>query len=114
MRAPTLVLTLLALTAFAANSVLCRMALKANLIDPVSFTEIRLVSGALILAPILLRARFDLRKVKLRHGGAAFALFAYAIAFSLAYVSLDAGAGALILFGAVQFSMIGFGVKKEN
>lgn len=111
MRFQTLTLTLVTLIAFAANSVLCRLALKAALIDPVSFTQIRLAAGAVVLLPILfLRGGLPIAALTARHGVAAFALFLYAIAFSLAYTRLDAGSGALMLFGAVQFSMIGFGV----
>ncbi len=106
----TLLLTILTLIAFAANSVLCRMALKAELIDPVSFTQIRLVSGALFLAPFFYARRAALAPIKPRDFRPAAALFIYAIAFSLAYVWLDAGAGALILFGMVQLTMIGVGV----
>ena len=107
MRYQTLMLTLLTLIAFAANSLLCRMALKADLIDPVSFTQIRLFSGILFLAPFFYARRAALTPIKIADGRAAFALFIYAIAFSLAYVNLDAGAGALILFGMVQVTMIG-------
>ena len=107
MRYQTLLLTILTLIAFAANSLLCRMALKADLIDPVSFTQIRLLSGALFLAPFFYARRAALTPIKIEDGRAALALFVYAIAFSLAYVSLDAGAGALILFGMVQVTMIG-------
>lgn len=104
-----LLLTALALVAFAANSILCRMALKAELIDPVAFTQLRLFSGALVLLPFLLRRGFPALSVLKPGWSAALALFAYAIAFSLAYVRLDAGAGALILFGSVQIAMIGIG-----
>ncbi|HET6603415.1 MAG TPA: DMT family transporter [Xanthomonadaceae bacterium] len=104
-RARTLALTLAALVAFAANSVLCRLALAAGSIDAASFTALRIVAGALVLA---------LLAGVLRGGGAwragswlsAAWLFAYAIAFSFAYLSLDAGTGALLLFGAVQASML--------
>jgi len=105
------VLTLFTLIAFAANSLLCRMALGGALIDPVSFTTLRLLSGALILIPI---ARFSAGSVKTipKKGiaASALALFMYAAAFSLAYVTLDTGVGALILFGAVQATMIGSGL----
>ncbi len=104
------VITSFTLIAFAANSLLCRMALGGNLIDPVSFTTIRLVSGALILIPISKWSRWfsESRHEQATRGSwrAAFSLFAYAAAFSLAYISLDAGMGALILFGAVQVTMI--------
>ncbi|MGE9763207.1 DMT family transporter [Pseudomonas sp. PDM20] len=106
----TLSLTGLAMIAFAGNSILCRLALKATSIDAVSFTGIRIFSGALMLALLL----------KLRHraasdGGnwrAAAALFVYAAAFSYAYVQLDAGTGALLLFGAVQVTMILVGLLR--
>ena len=96
-------LTALTLVAFAANSLLCRMALGGALIDPVSFTTLRLASGALALALLTLRRR----GARAGSWPSGLALFAYAIAFSLAYVSLPTGTGALILFGAVQITMIG-------
>lgn len=98
--------------AFAGNSLLCRLALKQTGIDAASFTSIRLASGALMLWLLVsLRPR--------AHAGAlpgrgnwlsAFALFIYAMAFSLAYVSLSAATGALLLFGAVQATMIAHGL----
>ncbi|HET7174668.1 MAG TPA: DMT family transporter [Gammaproteobacteria bacterium] len=97
-------LTAAAMTAFAANSLLCRLALRGGDIDPASFTSLRLVSGAVTLW-LLLRARGSAS----RRGGdgySATALFVYAIAFSFAYVSLPVGVGALLLFGAVQASML--------
>ena len=101
-------LTALTMVAFAANSLLCRMALGGPLVDPVSFTTIRLVSGAVALIAI---SRFvvepELSQTTKGSWGSGFALFAYAAAFSLAYVSLSAGMGALILFGAVQVTMLG-------
>ena len=106
------ILTALTLIAFAANSLLCRMALGGELIDPVSFTTLRLVSGAFILVPI---SRFAAESPpapeKKGSWGSGLALFVYAAAFSLAYVSLNTGMGALILFGAVQATMIGAGLK---
>ncbi len=101
--------TFLAMLAFAGNSLLCRMALKATAIDPASFTTIRIVSGALTLWLI----------VRVRNHSApgegnwvsAFALFAYAAAFSFAYLSLTAATGALILFASVQVTMIGWGIR---
>jgi drug/metabolite transporter (DMT)-like permease len=97
---------LFALLAFAANSVLCRMALRQTHIDPASFTSIRLLAGALTLW-LLVRARG-----KSGSGGSwpsAFALLGYAIAFSFAYMELTAGTGALLLFGAVQVVMLAAG-----
>lgn len=101
-------LTSLALIAFAGNSLLCRAALAHTGIDPASFTTVRLVSGAATLWIL----------ATIRGGGinssgswlSALALFTYAAGFSFAYVSLTAAAGALILFGAVQITMIGYGI----
>lgn len=101
-------LTSLAMIAFAGNALLCRIALKHTSIDAASFTTIRLISGALMLWFV----------VHIRHsthtgGGnwlSAFALFVYAAGFSFAYVNLPAATGALLLFGAVQATMIGYGV----
>ena len=101
-------LTSLAMIAFAGNSLLCRAALKHTSIDAASFTTIRLISGALML---WLLARMG----RAGHAGggnwlSAFALFVYAAGFSFAYVSLPAATGALLLFGAVQATMIGHGI----
>ncbi len=100
-------LTLATMIAFAANSVLCRIALKETGIDAASFTTIRLVSGALVLWLIAT----TLRRERAGHGNwlSALALFAYAAAFSFAYLSLTAATGALLLFGAVQATMILYG-----
>jgi len=100
-----LFLTLLALLAFSANSLLCRSALRQSGIDPASFTTLRLVSGAAVLS-LLLPGR---RGTPQPHGSwvAALALFAYAACFSFAYLELPAGTGALLLFFAVQATMIG-------
>ncbi|MDE2579010.1 MAG: DMT family transporter [Hyphomicrobiales bacterium] len=103
-------LTTLAMLAFAANSVLCRLALARTAIDPAAFTLARLACGAVVLLAIALftgRAR----KIGGSWSGAA-ALFVYAAAFSFAYVSLPAGAGALLLFGAVQATMILYGLAR--
>jgi drug/metabolite transporter (DMT)-like permease len=126
-------LTLLAMIAFASNSLLCRAALKESRIDPATFTFVRLFCGAVALWLImtirngmiiertaslsigtsrsgLLGARF----LSLRYGNwiSAAALFAYATGFSFAYASLSAGTGALLLFGAVQATMILWGLRK--
>lgn len=128
--------TILALTAFAANSVLCRLALGDNTIDAASFTSVRLLSGMLVLIIILaftrsgLAYRFSRAEGKvLNQDGpdnlqgtsaadavsqskargswrAAILLFIYAITFSFAYVSLATGMGALILFASVQLTMV--------
>jgi len=94
------------MSAFAANSLLCRAALGAGLLDAATFTTLRLVSGALALAVLAGGGRP-------RGGGhgswaSAAALFGYALAFSLAYVRIPAAVGALLLFGAVQATMIGW------
>ncbi len=100
-------LTSLAMLAFAGNSLLCRVALRHTTIDAASFTTIRVASGAALLWLI---AR---RRSSVRSGNwlSAFALFAYAAGFSFAYVSLPAATGALLLFGAVQATMIAYGIR---
>ena len=101
-------LTSIAMLAFAGNSILCRVALKHTTIDPASFTTIRLISGALVLWLIVI-FRNDTAKV-MGNWPSALALFVYAAGFSFAYVSLSAGTGALLLFGAVQVTMITAGL----
>src|SRR6266478_2097251 len=102
-------LTALTMIAFAGNSLLCRLALRDTAIDAATFTSVRIASGALILMAV----------VRLRGGGrpmaggswpAAAMLFIYAAGFSFAYRELSAATGALILFGAVQLTMIGYGL----
>ena len=100
-------LTGLALAAFAGNSLLCRAALRDTAIDPTSFTLVRVGVGALMLA--LLVGWRSPRALRAGSWTSGLALFGYAIAFSWAYTGLSAGTGALILFGAVQASMIGWG-----
>ncbi|RTZ44789.1 DMT family transporter [Candidimonas sp. SYP-B2681] len=115
-------LTCLAMVAFASNSILCRLALMADRIDPFSFTVLRLVSGALVLY-VLVRfrsqpiqesalSRQSSRVLQSGNWAGAVALFLYAMAFSLAYVNMESGVGALILFGAVQLTMLLYGVFK--
>lgn len=106
----TALLTALALLAFAGNSILCRMALGGALIDPAGFTAVRLGSGALALWLLVALRNRSLPRLA-GHWASAAALFVYAAAFSLAYVSLSAGTGALILFGAVQLTMILAGLR---
>jgi drug/metabolite transporter (DMT)-like permease len=98
-------LTAIAMVAFASNSVLCRLALRDGLADAAPFTAIRVVSGAIALSAILLMTRGSLRPAG--NWKSALALFAYAAPFSFAYLRLTTGTGALILFGAVQATMIG-------
>jgi len=106
-----ILLTSITMLAFAANSVLCRMALAGEAIDAASFTAIRLASGALMLTVlVLMRADFrgEGRKKLLSAGSwpAAVWLCMYATGFSFAYVSVSTATGALILFGAVQLTMM--------
>jgi drug/metabolite transporter (DMT)-like permease len=110
MKPRVFVLTLLAMIAFASNSLLCRAALRDTGIDAASFTLARILSGAITLW-LILKLR---RSTSSRAGDwiSAFALFAYAAAFSFAYNTLAAGTGALLLFGAVQATMILWGLHK--
>jgi drug/metabolite transporter (DMT)-like permease len=105
--ARSVTLAAVALGCFAANSLLCRAALGAARSDPASFTAIRLVSGALALAALLALAR---RRPAGGSWRSALAMFVYAAPFSLAYVRIRAGVGALVLFAFVQATMVGFGV----
>ncbi len=102
------IVTTIAMIAFAGNSLLCRVALSATEIDAASFTTIRLASGAITLF-VLVWWRNNSPII----GGnwlSALALFVYAAGFSFAYISLSAATGALLLFGAVQATMIGYGL----
>lgn len=105
----TITTTLLALLAFAANSVLCRLALGEGIIDAASFTNFRLLSGSIMLIIILVITNKTKQTNTTTAKGSwlsASMLFLYALCFSYAYVSLDTATGALILFGAVQITMI--------
>ncbi len=104
----TSLFTALALSAFAANSVFCRLALGQTALTPAHFTWIRLLSGVVVLQLLLLftRKKAVSGTSGLGSYGSALALFVYALTFSMAYVSLDTGTGALILFGVVQVNMI--------
>ena len=101
----TAVLAAAAMIGFAANSLLCRAALRGGAIDAASFTAIRLATGACVLMAIAVARRGDASPAR-GTWPSAIALAAYAIAFSYAYTELSAGAGALILFGSVQLTMI--------
>lgn len=109
----TFLLTTLAMIAFAGNSLLCRAALRDTDIDAATFTSIRLISGALTLC-LLLGVRGNRAPMKQGSWGSALALFAYAAAFSYAYGGLSAAMGALLLFGAVQATMISIGIVRGN
>ncbi|MGP4973111.1 DMT family transporter [Psychrobacter alimentarius] len=122
--------TTVALIAFAANSLFCRMALADDYIDAWSFTIVRLVSAAGCLGIIMvLHASHLQRQVRKMNGTSndtllvlsdkgswlsSFTLVIYALCFSIAYVELDTGTGALILFSAVQLTMIGWGIYKKE
>ncbi|MBI4695011.1 MAG: DMT family transporter [Gammaproteobacteria bacterium] len=95
----------LVLTAFAANSLTCRIALRGGAADPLSFTAIRISSGAVVLM-VILALRGTLNRVPV-DPRAVLALNAYAVLFSFAYLGLDAATGALLLFAAVQITMVG-------
>lgn len=111
-------LTVLAMVAFAGNSLMCRVALRETGIDAATFTVVRIVAGAVVLWLIVRVRWWDQAGTETGAGSArgsgswtsAGALFAYAVCFSFAYVSLSAGTGALLLFGAVQATMVGYGL----
>lgn len=105
-------LTALAMAAFAANSLLCRLALAGTTIDAASFTTIRIACGAAMLA-VILRSQGK-RPMAGGSWPAAAMLFAYAAGFSLAYRELTAATGALLLFGAVQMTMLGYGFLRGD
>jgi drug/metabolite transporter (DMT)-like permease len=104
------ILTLLAMVAFASNSLLCRLALRQTTIDAASFTLIRLLSGVIALWLIVITRKPG--RPTAGNWTSALALFAYAAAFSFAYISLSVGTGALLLFGMVQATMIFWGLRK--
>lgn len=96
--------TMLTMSAFAANSLLCRLALKTTTIDPASFTAVRIFSGALMLGLVAGWRSASSGTHGSWRGG--FALFVYVAAFSFSYLTLSAGTGALLLFGSVQITML--------
>lgn len=108
----TFLYTSFALVAFAFNSILCRLALRGEEADAVGFTVVRLVSGAVML--IFISYFFSRSKGHVKSGswGSAGFLFAYAICFSIAYLGLTAGTGALMLFGSVQMTMVAVAIFK--
>ena len=98
----------IAMLAFAANSVLCRLALVDTQIDPVSFSAIRVISGAMVLLFLFTLSK---EKVSLKWDvKQAFFLSVYILTFSLAYIRIEAGTGALLLFGIVQLTMVLYGI----
>jgi len=108
----TALLAALALVAFAANSVLCRLALGEAAIDPASYTAVRLIAGAVTLAIIAHCLRKGYSSRTATNWTSAAMLFLYAVSFSFAYISLSTGVGALILFAAVQITMVGIGLYR--
>ena len=106
----TVLLTSMTMVAFASNSLLCRLALQHAAIDAASFSSIRLVSGAVVLA-VLARATTGRAPPARADWAAATMLFLYVAFFSFAYLTLSAGTGALILFGAVQLTMLAAGLR---
>jgi drug/metabolite transporter (DMT)-like permease len=112
MKPKWMLITLLAMMAFAGNSLLCRLALRETTIDPTLFYSTRLVSGALVLW--LVMAMRQQSKAVEGSWYAALALFIYAAAFAYAYVSLSAGTGALLLFASIQITMILYGLIKGD
>ncbi len=109
----TFLLTLAALIAFAANSLLARAALGGHGIDAASFTAIRLASGAAVMV-VLFRVQGGSVALLPGSWATAASLLVYALAFSFAYLRLGAAVGALILFGAVQTSMLLWGVLRRD
>ena len=112
----TILFTGLALIAFAANSVLCRLALGGSAIDASTFTIVRLLSGVIVLTVILNISKINSNSSPSTKGSwpASIALFLYAITFSFAYVTLETATGALILFGSVQITMILLSIFSGN
>ncbi len=113
MHVRTAALTAAAMLAFAANSLLCRLALGQSLIDPASFTTVRVASGALLLALIVVPRRWLRGRPRPRVDWRAAAMLStYMVFFSFSYTWLSAGTGALILFGAVQMTMFGVALRR--
>lgn len=111
----TILLTVLAMLAFAANSLLARAALDGATIDAAAYTAVRLISGAVALMLLIYwqRGRGAFRALP-GNWPSGLALFSYALAFSLAYLRLGAATGALILFASVQGTMISWGIFRRN
>jgi len=114
----TILFTGLALIAFAANSVLCRLALGESAIDASTFTIVRLLAGAIVLTVIMsiskIKSNSNTNSSTKGSWPASIALFIYALTFSFAYVTLDTATGALILFGSVQIAMILMSIFSGN
>lgn len=100
------------LLCFAANSVLCRLALGPKLIDPATFTSVRVLSATAVLGAAAWLRRTSSPRARHINIGSVAALVAYLVCFSFAYVRLPAGTGALILFTAVQLTMFGVALRE--
>jgi drug/metabolite transporter (DMT)-like permease len=111
-RLPTIALAAAAMLCFSANSIFCRLALRQDAIDPASFTTLRVLSGALMLGVVAVLAGGRLPRLAAAKPLAVLTLFAYLIFFSFAYKRVDAGAGALILIGATQFTMFSIAFRE--
>jgi len=108
--ARTLLLTSVAILCFSANSILCRLALAPDLIDPATFTSVRIVSAAALLSlGVLLKSRHLPRLARANPRSVA-AIFLYLVLFSFAYTRVGAGTGALVLIAGVQLTMFGIGL----
>lgn len=110
-----MMLTTIAMLAFATNSVLARLALVGGDMDALGYSGVRLISGAAVLGALVLARRLEGQGYPTALGGSwrgAAALFGYALAFSIAYLMLGAGTGALILFATVQMSILGWAIAK--
>ena len=112
MTSRTLLLACVSVLCFAANSLLCRLALAPDLIDAASFTTVRVLAAAVMLSAIVWWRRRHLPRWKYASPRSIATLFGYIIFFSFAYTRLSAGTGALILFGAVQLTMFGIALRE--
>ena len=108
----TIALTLLALVAFASNSLLTRLALGSHQVDAATFTALRLASGAVMLAALVVAQSRTWTALRFAGVAGPVALFVYAAPFSFAYLRIGAAVGALVLFGVVQLTMIGYGIAR--
>ena len=106
--------TTLVMIAFASNSILTRMAIEGGHIDPSGFALVRVISGAVVLGMIITLRRGGLPLLRRNRLPGALSLAVYLVGFTLAYLTLDAGLGALILFGVVQISMFAHGAVTGN
>jgi len=109
-----LLLTALAMLAFAANSILTRLGVTGTGMDPLAFATVRVLAGAVMLRLLLWRRPVRPAQVQKGRLAGVVGLSTYLVGFSLAYVALDAGLGALILFGSVQITMFAGAVVRAE